>query len=510
MNYIVDNKRIARNTLFLYFRMFITMGISLYTSRLVLIILGVDDFGIYNVVGGVVAMFSVISGSLSTAISRFITFELGRDSKDRLKTIFSSAVTVQVIIALLVCLLVEICGVGFLNNKMNIPIEKMEAANWVLQCSMLIFMINLISVPYNAAIIAHEQMKVFAYISILEVLLKLGVVFILYVTLFEKLILYAILLLFVAFIIQMTYVLYCKKHFEECTYRFVYEKSLLKEMLSFAGWNFIGSSATVFRDQGVNIAINIFCGPAVNAARGISLQVNAAISGFVNNFMTALNPQIIKSYAIGESSHMMTLIYQGARLSFYMLLLLSLPVIIEANSILNVWLVTVPEYTVTFVRLVLVLTLFESLSNPLVTAMLATGKIRNYQLVVGGLQMLNFPFSYMLLYWGLFPEITLVVAIVISQCCLIARVFMLRGEIEISPLSYFKRVYLNILVVSICSSILPICVYYHLPMGGIRFVLVVGCSLLCSLLAILYIGCSSSERSFVAQKIILLKNRMLS
>ena len=181
----------------------------------------------------------------------------------------------------------------------------------------------------------------------------------------------------------MTYVLYCKKHFEECTYRFVYEKSLLKEMLSFAGWNFIGSSATVFRDQGVNIAINIFCGPAVNAARGISLQVNAAISGFVNNFMTALNPQIIKSYAIGESSHVMTLIYQGARLSFYMLLLLSLPVIIEANSILNVWLVTVPEYTVTFVRLVLVLTLFESLSNPLVTAMLATGKIRNYQLVVG-------------------------------------------------------------------------------------------------------------------------------
>ena len=498
------------------------MGISLYTSRLVLNILGVDDFGIYNVVGGVVAMFSVISGSLSTAISRFITFELGRDSKDRLKTIFSSAVTVQVIIALLVCLLVEICGVGFLNNKMNIPIEKMEAANWVLQCSMLIFMINLISVPYNAAIIAHEQMKVFAYISILEVLLKLGVVFILYVTLFEKLILYAILLLFVAFIIQMTYVLYCKKHFEECTYRFVYEKSLLKEMLSFAGWNFIGSSATVFRDQGVNIAINIFCGPAVNAARGISLQVNAAISGFVNNFMTALNPQIIKSYAIGESSHMMTLIYQGARLSFYMFdrstyamrdiaeTIKRDPVIIEANSILNVWLVTVPEYTVTFVRLVLVLTLFESLSNPLVTAMLATGKIRNYQLVVGGLQMLNFPFSYMLLYWGLFPEITLVVAIVISQCCLIARVFMLRGEIEISPLSYFKRVYLNILVVSICSSILPICVYYHLPMGGIRFVLVVGCSLLCSLLAILYIGCSSSERSFVAQKIILLKNRMLS
>lgn len=510
MNYIVKNERIAKNTLFLYFRMFITMGISLYTSRLVLDILGVDDFGIYNVVGGVVAMFSVISGSLSTAISRFITFELGRDSTDRLKTIFSSAITVQVIIALFVCVLIEICGVWFLNNKMNIPLEKMEAANWVLQCSMFIFMINLISVPYNAAIIAHEQMKVFAYISILEVILKLGVVFILYVSLFEKLILYAMLLLFVAFIIQMTYVLYCKKHFKECTYSFIYNKSLLKEMLSFAGWNFIGSSATVLRDQGVNIAINIFCGPSVNAARGISLQVNAAIAGFVNNFMTALNPQIIKSYAIGESAHMMTLIYQGARLSFYMLLLLSLPVIIEADSILRIWLVTVPEYTATFVRLVLILTLFESLSNPLVTAMLATGKIRNYQLVVGSLQMLNFPFSYMLLYWGFFPEVTLVVAIVISQCCLIARVFMLRGKIEISTLWYFKRVYLNILVVSICSSILPIWVYCHLPMGVIRVMLVGGSSLSCSLLTILYIGCSSRERNFVMQKIIFFKNRIIS
>ena len=505
-----NNKRIAKNTLLLYARMLLTMTVSLYTSRVILQVLGVEDFGVYNVVGGIISMFAFINGGMVAATQRYITFEIGSGNKEKLKRVFSTSLQIHAVISILVIILGETVGLWFLSEKMVIPNGRMESALWVYQCSILACVVNIMSIPYNADIVAHEKMSAFAYISIVDVVLKLLIVYLLMLSPFDKLVVYAVLLLIVQLSVRLVYTRYCKKHFEECTYRFVYEKSLLKEMLSFAGWNFIGSSATVFRDQGVNIAINIFCGPAVNAARGISLQVNAAISGFVNNFMTALNPQIIKSYAIGESSHVMTLIYQGARLSFYMLLLLSLPVIIEANSILNVWLVTVPEYTVTFVRLVLVLTLFESLSNPLVTAMLATGKIRNYQLVVGGLQMLNFPFSYMLLYWGLFPEITLVVAIVISQCCLIARVFMLRGEIEISPLSYFKRVYLNILVVSICSSILPICVYYHLPMGGIRFVLVVGCSLLCSLLAILYIGCSSSERSFVAQKIILLKNRMLS
>ena len=317
-----NNRKIAKNTLLLYFRMLLTMAVSLYTSRIILNTLGVEDFGIYNVVGGVVAMFSIISGSLSAAISRFITYELGREGYDRLKVIFSSAVTIQVILAFLICILAEVGGVWFLNTQMNIPVERVVAANWVLQCSIFTFMINLISIPYNAAIIAHERMKAFAYVSILEVVLKLLVAFALYIVIFDKLKVYAVLLLIVALIIRFVYAYYCKRHFKECTYRFIYDKEVLREMAGFAGWNLIGSSAGVLKDQGVNIVINLFCGTTVNAARGIAVQVNNATQSFVRNFMTALNPQITKSYASSDSEYLMKLLYKGSRLSFYMLSLI--------------------------------------------------------------------------------------------------------------------------------------------------------------------------------------------
>ena len=330
-NTSANNKRIAKNTLLLYFRMLLIMAVTLYTSRVVLATLGVEDFGIYNVIGGVVAMFSVISGSLSSAISRFITYELGRGNKERLKVIFSSSVVIQVCLALLICILAELGGVWFLNNKMNIPMERMDAANWVLQCSIVTFMINLISVPYNAAIIAHERMKAFAYVSILEAILKLAVVFVLYLSSFDKLATYAVLLVAVAIIIRLIYGYYCKKHFEECKFHFVYDKSVLKDIGGFAGWNFIGSASGILRDQGGNIVINLFCGPAVNAARGIATQVQNAVYGFASNFMTALNPQITKNYAIGNRDYLMFLLYQGSRFSFYLLLLLSLPILLNTK-----------------------------------------------------------------------------------------------------------------------------------------------------------------------------------
>lgn len=381
-----NNKRIAKNTLLLYIRMLFLMAVNLYTSRVVLNVLGVEDFGIYNVVGGVVAMFSMLSGSLSAAITRFITYELGTGDRESLKRIFSSAVTIQIGLAVLIILLAEAIGVWFLNIKMNIPDARIVAANWVFQFSILTFAINLISVPYNASIIAHERMSAFAYISILEAIGKLAIAFLIVVSPMDKLIFYAILMCAVALIVRFAYGIYCKRNFEECTYHFIFDKDLLKRMFGFAGWNFIGATSAVLRDQGGNVVINLFCGPAVNAARGIAFQVNNAVSGFVTNFMTALNPQITKSYAAGDRDYMMTLIYQGARLSFYMLLLLSLPVLINTHYILELWLKTVPEHAVLFVQLVLVFAMSESISHPLITAMLATGKIRNYQLVVGGLQ----------------------------------------------------------------------------------------------------------------------------
>lgn len=503
-----NNKRIAKNTLLLYFRMLLTMAVSLYTSRVVLHTLGVEDFGIYNVVGGVVAMFSVISGSLSAAISRFITYELGKGDKDKLTRIFSSSVTIQLGLGLIILILAEAIGVWFLNAKMTIPVNRMYAANWVFQLSILTFIINLISVPYNAAIIAHEKMSAFAYISILEVVAKLVIVYLLLVSPIDRLIFYAILMASVAVIIRLVYGYYCKRHFDECTYHFIFDKELLKKMFGFAGWNFIGASSAVLRDQGGNIVINLFCGPAVNAARGIAYQVNSAIHGFVSNFMMALNPQITKSYAAGDKDYMMILIFQGARLSFYILLMLSLPVIINAHYILTLWLKIVPEHTTLFVQLVLIFAMSESISNPLITAMLATGNIRNYQIVVGGLQMMNLPISYVLLRLGCIPETVLIVAICISQCCLAARLYMLRSIIGLSVSQYLSKVYLNVLLVAVLSAIIPYIIFYYLNETFVSFILICVVSAICTCIVIYYIGCNNQERQFILSKIKAVKSKL--
>ena len=504
-----NNKRIAKNTLLLYFRMLFMMVVSLYTSRVILNALGVEDFGIYNVVGGVVAMFTVISGSLSAAISRFITYELGKGDQSKLNKIFSASVTIQLLLSLIIVVLIESVGVWFLNAKMTIPEDRMAAANWVLQFSIITFVINLISVPYNAAIIAHEKMSAFAYISILEAVCKLAIAFLIIVSPIDKLIFYAILMCAVSIIVRLTYGHYCKKHFAECNYHFHWDKEILKKMFGFAGWNFIGASSAVLRDQGVNIVINIFCGPAVNAARGISSQVNSAIMGFVNNFTTALNPQITKSYASGDHKYMMTLIFQGARLSFYILLLLSLPVILNAHYILKLWLSNVPEHTELFVQLILICAMGESLSNTMVTAMLATGNIRNYQIVVGGLQMMNLPISYICLRLGFMPESVLIVAIVVSQCCLAARLYMLRGMIGLSSIQYMKKVYLNVIVVTLLSLAVPILLSKYMEETFFSFVVLSLVSIVCTLIVEFYVGCNGKEREFVVDKVKGLKNKIL-
>lgn len=507
-NESANNKRIAKNTLLLYFRMLLTMAVSLYTSRVVLSTLGVEDYGIYNVVGGVVAMFSVISGSLSAAISRFITYELGKGDKKVLEKIFSSAVTIQLTLGIIILILAEAIGVWFLNAKMNIPESRMYAANWVFQLSIITFIINLISVPYNAAIIAHERMSAFAYISILEVSAKLLIVYMLILSPIDMLIFYAILMTSVALIIRFVYGYYCKRHFEECTYHFIFDATLLKRMFGFAGWNFIGSCSAILRDQGGNIVINLFCGPAVNAARGIAYQVNSAINGFVSNFMVALNPQITKSYASGNREYMMTLIFQGARLSFYMLLLLSLPVLVNTHYILVIWLKIVPDHAVLFVQLILIFAMSESISNPLITAMLATGKIRNYQIVVGGMQMMNLPISYVCLRLGCMPESVLIVAIVISQCCLAARLYMLRGLIGLSSIKYLKTVYLNVLSVAVLSAIIPYLVSYNMKESFVTFVAVTLITVLSTASIEFFIGCNAKERYFVKRKLYAIKNKL--
>lgn len=493
-----NNKRIAKNTLLLYFRMLLIMAVSLYTSRVVLKELGVDDYGIYNVVGGVVAMFNILSGALSAAISRFITFELGKENSEKLKKVFSSAITIQIFIAIIIILLAETFGLWFLNNKMVISIDRLNAAHWVYQFSIVTFVINLISVPYNAAIIAHEKMSAFAYIGIIEVINKLGISLAIAISPIDRLIFYGLMLMVVAVIIRMMYTYYCKKHFEECSeYKFIFDKELFKEMFGFAGWNFIGSSSAVLRDQGGNILINMFNGPEVNAARGLAMQVSHAIQVFVANFMTALNPQITKSYASGQYDYMMTLIFQGARLSYYILLLLSLPVIFNTQYLLSLWLENVPDHTVVFVQLILIFAMSESLASPLVTAMLATGNIRNYQLVVGGLQLLNLPISYVLLRIGYAPEVIFIVAIFISVCCEMARLYMLRKMIKISVRYFFSQVYFNVIGVTLIALITP---YLFVINSEISFQNFLVCCMICvtsTLISIYFIGCDRNDRELI-------------
>ncbi len=502
-----NNKRIAKNTLLLYFRMLFLMLISLYTSRVILNALGVEDYGIYTVVGGFVMMFSMLSGSLSAAISRFITFELGTGNTEKLKRVFSSSVTIQAGIALVIIAIAETLGLWFLNEKMVIPENRMAAANWCFQFSILTFAVNLISVPYNASIIAHEKMSAFAYISIMEALGKLSISWCISINPIDKLVFYALMVSFLSWIICLIYAIYCRKHFEECIYHFIYDHELLKRMFGFAGWNFIGASSAVLRNQGADVILNLFFGPVVNAARGIAVKMDAVITQFVTNFMMALNPQITKSYASGDMEYMFKLMFKGARYSYYILLLLTLPVILNTHYILVLWLKLVPDHTALFVQLILVLALSESISNPLVTAMLATGKIRNYQLVVGGLQMMNLPVAYICLYFGAIPESVVIVAIVISQLCLAARLYMLRRMINLKVGQYLKDVYLNVIMVTTIAAFIPSVMSLNLSEGFPHFILTSIVSIISTLLVVYFVGCSNSEREYAIVKAIQLCNK---
>ena len=505
-----SSARIAKNTLLLYFRMLLTMGVTLYTSRVILSALGVEDYGIYNVVGGVVAMFGILSGSLSSAISRFITFELGKGDLEKLKRIFCTSVNIQVILIAIITILMETIGIWFLNNKMVIPEERLAAANWVFQFSVVTFALNLLSVPYNAVIIAHEKMSAFAYISIIDVTLKLIVAFIIAYNPFDKLVYYGLLIMICGVINRSIYAIYSKRHFEEATYRMIFDKGLMKEMFGFAGWNFIGSSSALLRDQGGNLLINLFFEPAVNAARGVAMHVNAAVSSFVTSFTTAVDPQITKSYAAGDRDYMMKLVFQSTKFSFFILLFIALPVIITTPYLLNLWLVEVPEHSVNFVRLILIFTMSECFAHSLIKAIQATGNIRNYQLVVGGCQMMNLPIVYVCLLFGMPPETVFVVAVAISVICEICRLIMLKRMINLPVKAFLKKVYFRSIMVAALAAVIPFCLNIYLPENIVTCIIIALISTICIATIAYYIGCNKSEQAIIIRQYDKMKKRFFS
>ena len=504
-----NNKRIAKNTIVLYIRMIVMMAISFFTTRVILNALGVEDYGIYNVVGGLVAMFSLLSSSLSGSVSRFITFGLGKGDITELKKTFATAINIHVILAFIVIIAIETVGVWFLDNKMVIPAERLDAATWVLHCSTITFAIGLLSVPYNATIIAHEKMSAFAYMTIFDAIAKLAIAIAIKFYGGDKLTLIAALNIIPLAISQIIYWQYCKKKFEECVYTPTWDRNIFKEISSFAIWNIIGCTAGLMKDQGVNIAINIFTGPVINASRGIAMQVNRIISRFIQNFTIALNPQIIKDFAAGNLNRMHKLIFTGTRFSYFLFMFLSIPIFFEIESILKLWLGQVPAHTVLFTRLVLILTLCEIISQTLITAQTATGKIRNYQLVVGGILLLNFPISYLLLYLGFFPEITVVVAIIISQICLVARLCFLRTMVKLPVKQFIKEVYLKAIIVTILSTALPFICYIFIQPSIIRFIIICLTSVITSAICIYFIGCNKNEQKKVINTIIKIKKMVL-
>lgn len=498
-----NNKRIAKNTIALYFRTIVTMAISLFTSRIVLDALGVDDFGIYNVVGGVVAMFSVISGALSSSISRFLTFQLGKNyDVDKLRKIFSTGVNIQIGISCLVLILGEVVGLWFLNYKMNIPIERVYAANWVLQCALLTFIIGLISVPYNAAIIAHEKMTAFAYIGILEVSLKLVVAYLLYVLLMDKLIVYSILLVCVSAIIRLTYGIYCRRKFNEARYQWVYDPPLMKEMTGFAGWNFFTNGAYIFNTQGVNILINLFFGVGINAARGVANQVEMAIKKFVFDFTTAINPQIIKNYASGNYEFMYKLICRGSKFSYLLMLCLSIPFLFETSTVFKLWLTNVPAHAESFFRLTVLCTLVDMLGNTGYTACMATGKIKKYVLIISSIGCLVFPLTFVAYKLGARVECCYIIFCVIYLIIDIVRLNLMKKMVGFPPMLFVKKVVAHIVPVTAVSVVVPSLVIYFFEPSLKRFLLNGIISFCCALMASFFFGLDAHERKVISDKIV--------
>lgn len=491
------SKTLVRNTILLYARMVLILLVGLYTSRVVLRTLGIADYGIYNVVGGMVYLFSIITTSLSIAVSRFISVELGRGDIEKLKRVFASSVVVQALMAAVFLAIAVPVSYWFLNCHLNIPPDRMYASNWVLLFCLLSFAVNLMAVPFNSLIIAHEHMQTFAYVSILESLMKLVVVFLLVSSPIDHLITYAFLLFFVALLIASVYAFYCKRHFEETHVGLHFDRRLLSEISSFAGWNFLDSAVTILNNQGVTVLINLFFGVVMNAARGVAIQIDTVIKQFVTNFMTALNPQIMKSYAEGDMEYFNYITCKGSKFCYYLILIFFVPLYFEIESVLSLWLGEYPEYAPTLIRLTLTCSLVDYVSNPLSYAVWATGRIKRYSLWIGGIGVLVLPLSYVAYKAGLPVEWSYYVFIFIYATFIVIKFVALNKLTGFPYMRYVKEVLCVVAIVTAAAFVYPFVVSRLMEPSYTRMVVNGGTTFLITLVIIFVIGLTKSERQFV-------------
>lgn len=475
----VDHKRIAKNTLLLYARMGLIMIISLWSSRVVLRSLGVVDFGLYNVIGGIVVAFSFMSGALNSSCNRYYSVELGKGGSGAIKEVYKANLSLFLLLSLIVLLLCESLGIFLLERKMNIPAERYTAARWVFQFSIITFLSSLIAIPFKSLITAKEKMKVYAYCSIIEAALKLAICYLLDRSPIDKLIFYALLLMLVSIFTNLFYILYCKHFYPECDFSGKVDKALVKEILAFNGWGFIGSAATVAKNQGVNILLNMFFGPVVNAARGVANQVYVNVYQFVQNYALAFSPQIVKSWSAGQRQDCLKLIYRSSRLSYLLLFMIVLPLISELDMVLRLWLVEVPEHSLAFARIMLLTALVDSLHTPLYNGIQSSGRVKWLNILVGGCQLAVVLISYIILKCcKIAPEyvfIFILAGAIISQ---IIRIILSIRQIELKLGEYLKRVLLPLCIISLLAIGAEVLILRLLPQGWLRLCLSILSSLL--------------------------------
>lgn len=492
-----NNKRIAKNTMALYFRTFITMIVGLYTGRVMLQALGVDNYGINAVVGGIVGMSAIITNTMSAAISRYITYALGKGDKEKLSIMFSTSINAQLVIALSVAVVLEVAGVWFLNSGANIPDGRMEAANWVLQCSIMTLIITLVSSPYNALIIAHERMSIYAYMSIVDVTLKLAICFVIMAYGGDRLILLALLHVAVAFGMRVFYGWYCSRHFEEAHYSpRVFDKALMKELTVFSGWNLFNNGAYVFATQGVNMLVNVFFGVVYNTSRSVAMTVNGAVQGFVGNFTMAFSPQITKSYAAGEVGYAVALANRGTKFTWLLMYVFIVPVCVEAETLLHLWLGQVPDLAPLFLRLAM----FESLAvvsgQNLLKLIMADGHVRKYTIHAAIMAGFIFPLAWLAFYMGA-PVWTAYVIFILDFLILnLVRFYDIKKIMTFSVRQFMREVVSPCVTVSITSFILPLVVCYYMEVSVLRFFIVVPIAVLWTCACCVLFGLTGSERLF--------------
>lgn len=495
------SKKIAKNTLMLYFRMILTLVIGLYTSRVVLSQLGVSDYGLYSVVGGIVTMFTFINGSLNAGTQRFLTYYLGQGDERKLKNVFSTAIVIYVLLALAIFILAETVGLWLLLYKMNIEPDRLYAAKWVYQFSIISCMVSVIQVPFMSALVAHEKFEMYAYMSIYSAVMKLVVVFLLAFSPIDKLIFYAFLLLLVSVSSTVIYNVYCHIRFEECRFSLKFDKDIFRQMFSFSAWDVMGSMAVIGQMQGINIIINMFCGTVVNAAYGIANTVNNIVNTFAANIIIAANPQIVKSYAQRQLDKMYRLVINTGKMASYLLLVISIPIFIEIDFLLKLWLGEYPDFAPVFIRIILLQSWVKILGEPTVKALHAIGQIKYLNIIVGTLLLLMLPVSYFLLKFGSSPQIVLAINIIFWAISIPVRLLLLHRYCNFPIFLYLREVVIRSLFIALISFIVPYLVQKSFANEGwIRLLVVGATSLMTSVVVIYYLGLSKDMRISVIKK----------